>query len=543
MSPRPMKFNGAIAWMAGHPVAANLLMLGLLLGGVLSALRIKQEVFPEFSLDVIGISIPYPGASPSEVETGILMVTEDSVRGIEGVKQITSTASEGRGSVSVELLASADIDRALQDVKNAIDRIVTYPVDIERPTVSLLENRNKVITLAVYGPFQEKALRDTAEMIRDGLSVREDVTMTELGSGKGLEISVEIPSETLRSYGLTPAEVAQRIRNSSVEVPAGSLRTEAGEILIRTSERREFGREFADIPIISRADGSMVRLGEMAEINDGFQDVDVNRMVNGQPALLVDVYCVGLESPISISEATAEYLASIAADLPDGMVAEIIEDEHPQIIAIVLASLDDDHAAQVLAALPEAERGRCEDLAPFVHVLTHKDLHLHPVRIDGGTPQGDAARWVEAIEELAKRANEDKLRIGTLHERLRAARRLLRRQPLPRGHLRGVHAGAGAAEGARQHGGATRRDDGGRPLRHRHRRDGGPFGLRRGAGGGLAGRALHAAREPPRAAPRPDAAHARHRLLRQPGRSGRHFRCRAGRALRGAQCRQSRAAV
>ena len=135
MSQRPLKFNGAIAWMASHPVAANLLMLGLVLGGVLSAFRIKQEVFPEFSLDVIGISLIYPGASPSEVETGILMVTEDSVRGIEGVKRITSTASEGRGSISVELLASTDMDRALQDVKNAVDRIVTYPVDVERPTV------------------------------------------------------------------------------------------------------------------------------------------------------------------------------------------------------------------------------------------------------------------------------------------------------------------------------------------------------------------------------------------------------------------------
>ena len=327
MSQRPLKFNGAIAWMASHPVAANLLMLGLVLGGVLSAYRIKQEVFPEFSLDVIGISLIYPGASPSEVETGILMVTEDSVRGIEGVKRITSTASEGRGSISVELLASADMDRALQDVKNAVDRIVTYPVDVERPTVSMMENRNKVITLAVYGPFGEKALRDTAEMIRDGLSIRDDVTMTELGSGKGLEISVEIPSETLRSYGLTPAEVAQRIRNSSVEVPAGSLRTEAGEILIRTTERREYGREFADIPIISRADGSVVRLGDMATIEDGFQDIDVNRLVNGQPAVLVDVYRVGLESPISISEATTEYLAEFASDLPAGMQAEIIEDE------------------------------------------------------------------------------------------------------------------------------------------------------------------------------------------------------------------------
>ena len=119
-----------------------------------SAMRVKQEVFPEFTLDVVGISIPYPGASPEEVETGILLSVEDSVRSIEGVKKVTSTAGEGRGSVSVELLTSADIDRALQEVKNAVDRIRTFPEDAERPTVSLIENRNRVLTLAAIGPLQ-----------------------------------------------------------------------------------------------------------------------------------------------------------------------------------------------------------------------------------------------------------------------------------------------------------------------------------------------------------------------------------------------------
>ena len=148
--------------MAGHPVAANLLMLGLLIGGFVSAMRVKQEVFPEFTLDVVGISIPYPGASPEEVETGILLSVEDSVRSIEGVKKVTSTAGEGRGSVSVELLTSADIDRALQEVKNAVDRIRTFPEDAERPTVSLIENRNRVLTLAAIGPYNEQTLRNTA---------------------------------------------------------------------------------------------------------------------------------------------------------------------------------------------------------------------------------------------------------------------------------------------------------------------------------------------------------------------------------------------
>ena len=313
--------------MASHPVAANLLMIALVVGGFYSAFNIKQEVFPDFSLDVIGISIPYPGASPEETEKGILLVTEDAVRGIDGVKRITSSAGEGRGSISVELLASADIDRALQDVKNAVDRIVTYPEDVERPTVSLLENRNKVVTLAIYGPYSEKVLREMAELVQDEISVRDDVTITELGSAKGLEISVEIPSDVLRTYGITPNEVARRIRSSAVEMPAGSLKTEAGEVLIRTTERRDYGREFADIPIIAQPDGSVVLLGDMATITDGFQDVNLDNLVNGMPAVTVDVYRVGTESPISISDAVTDYLAGLAAELPPGMTAEIIQDD------------------------------------------------------------------------------------------------------------------------------------------------------------------------------------------------------------------------
>ena len=313
--------------MASHPVAANLLMGALLIGGFMSALRIKQEVFPEFSLDTIGISIPYPGASPSEVETGILLVTEDAVRGIDGVKKITSTASESRGSVTIELETNADIDRALQDVKNAVDRITTYPEDAERPTVSIMENKNKVLTIAISGPYEELTLRSTAEKIRDELTTDPGITLTELGAARPLEISIEIPSHTLRSYGITPADVAAKIRSSAVEIPAGSVRTDAGEVLIRTTERREFGREFEDIPILSLPNGSTVLLGDIANITDGAADIDLYSKVNGEPAITVDIYRVGMETPISVSSATQAYLQTLVPDLPEGMTAEIIQDD------------------------------------------------------------------------------------------------------------------------------------------------------------------------------------------------------------------------
>ena len=323
----PGRRDGPIAWMAGHPVAANLLMVALLVGGVMSAIRVRQEVFPAFSLDVVGISVPYPGASPEEVERGIVKVVEDAVRGLDGVKRITSTASEGRGSISVQLQLNAAPDRVVQDVKNAVDRIATLPEDAERPTVSLLENRNRVMNLAVAGDFPAMVLRETVERIRDDLSVRPGITQVRLGAAKPLEISVEIPESTLRAYDLTLGQVAAEIRRAAIDLPAGSLKTDAGEILFRTTERRDFGREFADIPVISRPDGSTIRLGEIAVIVDGFADVDLMSTLDGLPAATVDVYRVGDETPISVSDEVKAYLEELRPELPAGMALEIIRDD------------------------------------------------------------------------------------------------------------------------------------------------------------------------------------------------------------------------
>ena len=319
--------GGVVAWMAGHPVAANLLMLALVIGGLATALRVKQEVFPEFTLDVVGVSVTYPGASPEEIEEGIVIVIEDSVRGLEGVKKVTSSSSEGRGSVSVELLLNADRDRVLADVKNSVDRITTFPEDAERPIVSLLENRNLVMNLAVAGPASERVLRETAERLRDDLSATEGITLVQLGAAKPLEISIEIPQSTLRAYGITLEQVSAEIRRSAIDLPAGSLKTDAGEILFRTTERRDYGREFADIAIISNLDGSTVRIGDVAVIVDGFADLDLQPGFNGEPAATVTVYRIGDETPLSVSAAVLQALDEFRTTLPTGLVAEVIRDD------------------------------------------------------------------------------------------------------------------------------------------------------------------------------------------------------------------------
>lgn len=319
--------GGIVAWMAGHPVAANLLMLGLVIGGLVMALRVKQEVFPEFTLDVVGISIPYPGASPEEVEEGLVVAVEDAVRGLDGVKRVTSTSSEGRGSVSVELLLGAEPDRVVQDVKNAVDRITTFPEEAERPTVNLVENRNLVMNLAVAGAFSEATLRATAERLRDDLGTLEGVTQVQLGAAKPLEIAIEIPQATLRNYGLTLDQVAREIRRAALDLPAGSLKTDAGEILFRTTERRDLGGEFGDIPIISNPDGSTVLLSDLANVRDGFADMDLEPGLNGLPAATVEVYRVGEETPLSVSAAVNDFLEDFRSEVPPGMSVEVVRDD------------------------------------------------------------------------------------------------------------------------------------------------------------------------------------------------------------------------
>ncbi|MFK7960285.1 MAG: efflux RND transporter permease subunit [Phycisphaerales bacterium] len=311
--------RGAVAWMTRNHVAANLLMLAFIVGGLLVASRVKQEVFPEFTVDRVSVSVPYPGASPAEVEQGILLSIEDQVRGLDGVKEVTSTANEGSGNVSVELLTSADKGKALQDVKNAVDRIRSFPEDAERPVVSMVQVRNRVISLMVTGDTDRRVLRELAEGVRDELINRGDVTLVELGSVPRLEIAIEVPDETLRALDLTLADIARTVRASAVELPAGAIKTPGGEVLMRTQERRDVGAEFADIPIATTPEGTRVLIGDVATVRDGFEDTDNETFFDGKPAVQIDVYRVGQETPTSISNAVLAYVADAAGTMPDGI--------------------------------------------------------------------------------------------------------------------------------------------------------------------------------------------------------------------------------
>ncbi len=288
--------------MAGHPVAANLIMVLCLLGGYLFLSQMKQEVFPEFDADQVQINVAYPGASPEEVEQGIILAIEEAIASIDGIKKINASANESIGTVTVEALVGTDLKKLAQDIQGVVDRIRTFPLDIENPQVSILTNKRRVVSVALYGDTSEHSLHELSEQLRDQLLSDSGITQAELSGVRPLEISIEISQENLRRYQLTLDEVARRLQNASVDLPSGSIKALNGEILIRMKERRNFGQQFAELPVIMTAEGGEVLLGQIAQIHDHYADTDYQASYNGQAAMMVNVYRVGNETPIQISD-------------------------------------------------------------------------------------------------------------------------------------------------------------------------------------------------------------------------------------------------
>jgi multidrug efflux pump subunit AcrB len=311
--------RGPIAWMAGRSVTANLLMLVLLIGGFVMAQNIGKDVFPDFELDLVTISLIYPGASPEEVERGTILAVEEAIQDIDGIKEITATAREGSGTVTVEVIEGKDASEVGQEVKNAVDRISSFPEDVEDPRVTVPSRRRYVVSLALYGDQPEAVLREMAETVRDRLLMDPEISQVDLTGIRDYEISIEIPQQVLRSYGLTLDRVASIIRRAAVDVPGGAIQTEGGDVLVRITERRDVGQEFNKIPIISTPEGTEVLLEEIGVIRDDFEDTDRFATFNGQPAVMLEVYRIGEQTPISVSDAVHNQMDDINSILPEGL--------------------------------------------------------------------------------------------------------------------------------------------------------------------------------------------------------------------------------
>ena len=312
--------RGPIAWMVHNRVTPNLLMLVLLAGGVLIvSFVIRKEVFPEFVEDEVTVSMAYPGASPEEVEQGIVLAIEEAVRGIDGVSGITATAGEGAGQVDIELEEGSDRQRIYQEIQQEIDRVRTFPEEAEAPQVRLVSRQRDVLSVQIYGDADEWALRDVAERVRDRLLQTGAVTQVELTGARGYEVDIEVSQENLRAYGLTLEQIARKINATSVELPGGGVKTDAGEILLRFDERKDWAGQFAGIPIVTSADGTVLFLRDIATVTDTFEDVDREATLDGKRAIGLGVSRVGKETPIGVSEAVRAAMANIEADLPAGI--------------------------------------------------------------------------------------------------------------------------------------------------------------------------------------------------------------------------------
>lgn len=316
----------AIEWVANNTVAANLIMWLILLGGLITLPNIKQEVFPEFSTDTITITVPYLGAAPEEVEEGVCIKIEEQIQGIDGIEKITSKASEGNGVVTVELMEGADISRVLDDIKTNVDGIETFPEVTESPIIKEVLVRQQVLDVAVFGDTDEKSLKVVGEMIRDNLSAIQGITQVDLSVARPYEVSIEVSEDALKRYGLTFEAVARAVSQSSLDLPGGSVKTEGGEILLRTKGQAYRGGEFEKITLISRPDGTEIKLGDVASVVDGFQDTDLSARFDGKSAVLVKVYRVGEQNAIDVSVAVKEYLKEVSRTLPEGIQVEVWND-------------------------------------------------------------------------------------------------------------------------------------------------------------------------------------------------------------------------
>ena len=313
----------AIRWFANNSVAANLLMIVLVLGGIFGAMTTNQEEFPNFEIKVINVFVPYLGAAPIEAEKAVCIRIEEAIEGVEGIERVYGTAIEGGCSVAAQLFSDADDITASNEIKSRVDAINNLPIETEKPNVSKVAFTRRVLQIALFGDATERELKELGRELRDKIAATEGISQVAVEYTRPYEISVEVSEETLRRYGLTLQQVAQSIRTGALDMPGGTLKTENGEILIRTMGQAYLGAEFSDIVVMTRLDGTRVTLGEVADIRDSFEEGDLLAAFNGASAVMVNVSQVGSEDLIAIAADTKEIVRQFDRELPEGISTNI----------------------------------------------------------------------------------------------------------------------------------------------------------------------------------------------------------------------------
>ena len=322
--------SGFFAWFTMNHVAATLLALTFTVAGIAALLtgKVRREVFPEIAPAIVTVQVPYPGATPAEVELGICLRIEEAVEGITGVDKVTSTANEGMGMVVIEALEAADIEQVLADVKNRVDAITNLPADSEEPIVSRLVVRKEVVNVSIYGDADEVVLKRVAEQAREALAALPQVTQVEIAATRPYEITIELAEEDLRRHGLTFDAVANAVRRGSLDLPAGAIKADEGQTLLRVQGQAYRGAQFAAIALLTRPDGTRVTVGDVARVVDGFAEDDLSARFDGKPAVLLKVFRVGEQDALAVTAAVREWVAGPGSlTLPDGVRMATWRDE------------------------------------------------------------------------------------------------------------------------------------------------------------------------------------------------------------------------
>jgi len=317
-----------IAWFARNHVAANLLLITILIAGLFSlSTRIPLEVFPSFESDRINISVSLRGATPEDIEKSIAIRIEESVQDLEGIEKISSRSSENSATVTVEVDAGYDPREMLADIKSRVDAINTFPKDAEKPIVSLATRKRDVIAVTVSSIYGEKETREYAEKVRDDLLKIPAITQLELAGVRNYEVAIEVPKDKMRQYNLSLSRISTAIANSSADVSAGNVRTQGGDILLRSTGQAYRKDEFARIAIKTNSDGSIIRLSDIATIKDGFEETPIRTRFNGKQAAFIDVYRIGQQNAIEVAGAVRDYINDQQPLLPHGVELSYWDDD------------------------------------------------------------------------------------------------------------------------------------------------------------------------------------------------------------------------
>lgn len=321
-------FNkGPIAWMAQHGIAPNLLMLALLVGGLLTSLSIKKEFLPEFTVDVVTVRVVYSGATPSEMEQGVVLPIENQLSELEGIENVAVNIQEGYASMNLEIEAGKDLQQMYQDVLQAVNRITTFPVDMEQPIISLLSRKHDIMDIVLHGNMQPFEMKRLAEQVKEKLLTSPYVTQVDLKGAPAEEVHVEITALALEQYGLTLASVAALIRENAVEKSAGTVKTQSGDILVTLNNRSYWAKEFAMLPLITDKSGVVLTLGEVASIKEGFADTADIVTLNGKESVHFSVYRAGDQTPTDVADSIYAMWPELDAMLPNGMNLTVVDDD------------------------------------------------------------------------------------------------------------------------------------------------------------------------------------------------------------------------